>query len=323
MPPQTIPLELFGRPFLLAEAKSAGLTAQVLRGRRFRRLFCTAYVVASAPDSLATKVDALRLLLPPDALLSHETAALLRGLPIPPPDRLHVTVPPGVRGPRLAGVCTHRGSPAASTREGRRLTAPADNFLELAETLSLVDLVILGDAMVGMDLLTCAELVDAVARTSRRRGVRMARRAAALVRPRVDSPMETRLRLLIVFAGLPEPTTNFTVRDGDGGWIGVVDLAYDAIRIAIEYHGDVHRGTPGKWRSDIAKAELLYRLGWRVIILTADDIYLRPAQTLRRVCEALVDAHHPGVPADLDPAWRQHFGRDDQLTRTGQQRAVS
>ena len=76
-------------------------------------------------------------------------------------------------------------------RDAWRIPAPIDNFVELAETLSLVDLVILGDAMVRRGFCTIEDLVAGVAASGPRRGVRMARRAAALVRPHVDSPMET------------------------------------------------------------------------------------------------------------------------------------
>lgn len=321
MPPRTpVPHQLRGRPFLRSDARRAGLSGQVLRGRRFRQLFRSVYVSAEVTDCLAMRVDAVRLLLSDDAVVSYHTAALLRGLPVPATDRLHLTVRAGGRPARIGGVCVHQGSPAAVARDARPLSAPAENFLELAESLSLVDLVVLGDAMVRRGFVSCAELVEAAASTGRRRGVRLARLAAALVRPLVDSPMETRLRLLIVFAGLPEPVPNLVVQDEEGGWIGAVDLLYAAYRIAIEYHGDVHRSTRGKWRRDVAKAELLARHGWVVIVLTADDLYVWPERTLRRVHEALLAAGHPAAPADLDPAWRQHFSprwvRDlqDQMT---------
>lgn len=180
------------------------------------------YVAAEVTDCLTTRADAAQLVLPDGSVLSHHTAAQLRGLPVPTCHQIHATVPPTCRAPRVGGVSIHRGSGDAVRRDGRLLSTPAENFLELAETLTLVDLVILGDAMVRQGFVTCEELVRAVASTTRRRGIRTARRAAALVRPRVDSPMETRVRLLIVFAGLPEPTTNLVVRDAHGGWIGQV-----------------------------------------------------------------------------------------------------
>jgi len=305
-PQQPIPPHLTGRPFRLAEALDAGLSVTMLRGQRFRQLRQGVYAEAAIADDLETRVDAARLVLPDSAVLSHATAAQLRGLPVPGTQLLHVTLPPDVERTRAAGVCCHQREVRTESYKGRLVSVPTDNFLELAETLSLVDLVVLGDDMVRRGLVTATGLREEVAATQRRRCVRLARRAAGLVRPGVDSPQETRARLLILLAGLPEPEPNFVVHDAAGGWIGPVDLAYPALRIAIEYHGDVHRRKRGRWRSDIAKAELLREIGWTVV-LTASDLDDRPERTLNRVRGALVDAGHPTVPAEFDRAWRNHL----------------
>jgi hypothetical protein len=308
MPPQQeIPPELRGRPFRLSEALAAGLSVSMLRGQRFQQLRRGVYAEATVADDLEMRVDAARLTLPDGTVFSHATAAQLRGLPVPPTSQIHVTLPPDVERTRAAGVRPHRRTVRSELFRGRLISAPTDNFLELAEMLSLVDLVVLGDAMVRRRLVSCASLLHGVAASGRRRGLRVARRAASLVRAGVDSPRETHVRLLIVLAGLPEPELNFVVRDAFGGWIGAVDLAYPALRIAIEYHGDIHRTKRGRWRSDIAKAELLREAGWTVIILTATDIYDRPERTLERLHATLVKAGHPAVPAALTPEWRKHL----------------
>jgi len=46
------------------------------------------------------------------------------------------------------------------------------------------------------------------------------------VRIGVDSPLETRLRLLIVLAGLPEPKVNHQLRDQHGDVVMRFDLSY-------------------------------------------------------------------------------------------------
>ncbi|MBG0563224.1 hypothetical protein [Actinoplanes aureus] len=56
--------------------------------------------------------------------------------------------------------------------------------------------------------------------------------------------MESRLRLLLVDAGVPPPVPQFEVRDEDGRLIGRVDLAWPARRVAHEYEGDHHRSRP-------------------------------------------------------------------------------
>jgi very-short-patch-repair endonuclease len=47
--------------------------------------------------------------------------------------------------------------------------------------------------------------------------------------------METRIRLVIVFAGLPVPVLQHPV----GPYL--LDMAYPAIRLAVEYDGQTHR----------------------------------------------------------------------------------
>jgi hypothetical protein len=66
-------------------------------------------------------------------------------------------------------------------------------------------------------------------------------RGLPLVRAKVDSPMETRSRLLLVFAGLPEPQPGQEILDEHGQCVATVDLGYRAAKIAIEYDGDLHR----------------------------------------------------------------------------------
>lgn len=70
--------------------------------------------------------------------------------------------------------------------------------------LELDDLVVLGDAVVrrrpGTD-----DLRRALTRAPRLVGRARLESALTLVRTRVDSPQETRTRLLLVRAGLPEP----------------------------------------------------------------------------------------------------------------------
>ena len=93
-------------------------------------------------------------------------------------------------------------------------------FLDLASGgASLVDLVIAGDSLVKANDLDPALFVVGAA-AYQGRNARRARRAASLVRAGVDSPMETRIRLLIVLAGLPEPQVNFIVRHAVASGVG-------------------------------------------------------------------------------------------------------
>ncbi|HLR94751.1 MAG TPA: DUF559 domain-containing protein, partial [Jiangellaceae bacterium] len=158
--------------------------------------------------------------------------------------------------------------------------------------VGLHDLVALGDAIVrrwveGIDL------AAVVRRAHGQRGVRRARRAVGLVRPRVDSPMETKVRLMIVDAGLPCPIPGYVVHD-HSGWIGEVDLVYPEWKVAIEYDGDVHR-TRRAWAADHAKTQLLHDAGWVVIRLTARDVLQTPELTIHRIRQHIEAAMHEGA----------------------------
>jgi hypothetical protein len=305
--PSDLPPQLLAGPFTLAYALKWGVPRTALRGQRFRRPFRGVLVPAHLADTLQLKVDAARLLLPADALFSHHTAAALRTLPVRDDGLVHVTVPTPTARPRIRGVASHVGEGPATVVDGRPVVSPERNFLELGAHLSLVDLLILGDAMVRHGWTSAPALVTAADRSPPRPGVRLARATARLVRPRVDSPMETRTRLLLVLAGLPCPEPGLDIRDEFGQWVATVDLQYRHQKIVLEYDGDLHRTLRRKWRNDVRTREQLRDMGWTVIALTADDLAVRPEDFLWRVQKALLERGHPSVPPVLDRRWETYF----------------
>ena len=81
--------------------------------------------------------------------------------------------------------------------------------------MTLVDLVVAADGMIKAEHTTPERLVEA-ATEWHGRGCRVARRAAGLAREGVDSPTETRLRLLLVLAGCPSRGSTSILRARDG-----------------------------------------------------------------------------------------------------------
>ena len=112
------------------------------------------------------------------------------------------------------------------------------------------------------------------------------RQAIPLLEPRSDSPMETRLRLLLVLGGLPCPESNRDVVV-DGEWLARPDLSYPALRIAIEYDGDHHRTDRRQWQRDIGRRRLLEDAGWLLIVVTAADVLRHPEAIVERVRRAI------------------------------------
>ena len=99
--------------------------------------------------------------------------------------------------------------------------------------------------------------------------------------------METRLRLLIVLAGLPEPQVNVIVRIAGGKWRWRFDLCYPEYKLIIEYDGRQHAYDAEQWSNDLERREWLDQEGWRILIVISDGIYGDPLRTLHRVRTAL------------------------------------
>lgn len=171
--------------------------------------------------------------------------------------------------------------------------------------IDLVNLVVMGDALVKMfDI--CPDRLLTYCRTSERHHSTTASLAASYVRSGVDSPMESRLRLLIVLAGLPEPKVDHKFYDEHGRVRRRLDLRYLVIRLIVEYDGRQHAGSLEHWGEDLERREEFDDDGWRILVVRVDGVYKYPEQTLLRIRRQLVARGWPKVPP-LGDGWRVHF----------------
>ena len=296
------------RPFTRADAVRAGVPPSVLRTSRFRRIFRGVFISAEVPDSPFVRAEAALVLHPPTAFASHTTAARLHDLPVPVDPQVHITVAADRDRRSRPEICNHvtTKTPRVATLRGLRVSHPFRMFVELASMLSLVDLVVVGDALVKM--LDCpAERLVEECHASTDQHAAAALRAARYVRDEVDSPMETRLRMLIVLAGLPEPEVNYKIRDEDGRVRRRLDLSYPALRLIVEYDGRQHIEREANWDSDLDRREEFDDEHWRILVVTAKGIYREPGRTLARIERALKARRCRDLPPRLSDAWRAHF----------------
>ena len=201
---------------------------------------------------------------------------------------------------RRVGVRVRRSTEEAVRDAG----GPEAAFVAAARELDLVDLVAAGDWLVRLEVTTVERLVRA-ATSARGHGCARARRAAALVRERVDSVQETRLRLAIVLAGLPEPEVNPDVRVG-GRLLGRVDLLLRVWRVVIEYEGDQHRTDRRQWNRDVWRQERLVEDAHTLVRVTAERMR-SPRAVVLGVHQALVGRGYLGSAPVFDPEWRILF----------------
>jgi very-short-patch-repair endonuclease len=296
------------RPFTTAQALAAGITAAQLRGPLFRQLSKGVHVSAAREASALLNAEAALLTHRQPAYASHFSAARVYKIPVPTHPDEHVTVRNPDQRRRRKGVRSHVAPAEAFvvTIAGVPISPPMQTFVELAEYLSLVDLVVVGDFIVRQGWCTPEELVE-FCRRSKDQHAGKAMRAAKYVREGVDSPMETRLRMLLVLAGLPEPVVNFKLYDEFGRVRRRLDLSYPEVRVIVEYDGRQHVEIIEQWDSDLDRREEFDDGDWRIIVVRSKGIYQEPERTLARVLNVLKQRGAANLPTQLSDEWRAHF----------------
>jgi len=108
-----------------------------------------------------------------------------------------------------------------------------------------------------------------------------------------ESPMETRLRWLLLKAGLPRPEVQTKLLDSRGRFVGRADLYYPDSRLVIEFDGANHRD---RLVEDNRRQNLLMNAGYSVLRFTASDYYNRPDRIVAQVsAAAAVSARRPAA----------------------------
>lgn len=294
------------RPFTRREALAAGVTDAQLRGQQYVRLFHGVYVFRSVTLSLTVWLRAALLVLPRDTVVSHVTALHLYGLAIGEPWPLHLSTRSTTHSRQKKLMIHQRLSPISdSTLRGIPVTAPNRTLVDIATKVSLVDLVTAAEWMIHRRL-TTLESVAAYAVDRHLDGVRKLRSVLGLLRDNVESPRETVLRLMIVFARLPEPRCNVEIFGSLGRFLARGDLVYVELKIVVEYDGWYHERDASQRRYDIRRRESIEAEGWRVIIVTSDDMDT-PRQLVNRIHAALVERGWIGRPPQFSTTWSTWF----------------
>ena len=182
-----------------------------------------------------------------------------------------------------AGVLLRRAAlGAADVVQRRRLpvTSPLRTVFDLARRLPLVEAVVAVDLalhakLVGRDGLSAYTDAHAGAR-----GITRARRVIDLAEADAESPMESRLRMVLVLARLPRPAVQVPLFNDRGDFVGRPDLFYPAQRLGLEYDGGNHRTN---LEDDNRRQNRLLNAGYRLLRFTADDVYNKPRTVVAQV----------------------------------------
>jgi hypothetical protein len=284
-----VPDVLHTGPFDHKFGASAGLTPDQLRSKCWRRLFRNVSVHESVLLTDQCRFDAVRLAAPTHAVVTGLTAAWLYGVWTPAPGRV---VPMHLAGSRedygmvLAGARMSRLvlDPAdVDEWHGVPITTPERTCFGLMRATNLTEAVVWGDSFLHAGLLTSHGLMRYAAERPRWSHIRTVREAIALARPGAASPMESRLRMVIVLAGLTEPDwLNQPYYDAGGIFRGKPDMRWRRPNFGAEYDGEQH-AEPEQHLADIRRENGLLVGDLPLLRYTAPDIYRTPHRIVREV----------------------------------------
>jgi hypothetical protein len=167
---------------------------------------------------------------------------------------------------------------------GLPVTSPARTAFDLGRRGPLDKAVARLDALARATGIAPRNVEPLIDRYGGARGVRQLRTALKLMDAGAQSPKETWLRLQLIDAGLPKPTTQLMVHNGDYYPLAYLDMGWDEPMVAVEYDGDQHRTDRRQYVKDMSRLKMLEGRGWIVIRVIAED---RPEDIIDRVRKAL------------------------------------
>jgi hypothetical protein len=282
-----VPRALTRGVFTLEEARRAGLNRWHLEGSSWRRVGPGTYAWAGLADTPDVLLCAATRRVPPSAVFSGLTAAWLHGLDFLPCSPIEVTVPKGGGISGRSGLAIRRArleKHEIVRIRGLRATSMVRTLRDVSARLTLTETVVVADMALHKRLVNVKSLISSLTTYAGQPGIANLRRVVANVEPASESPMETRVRMLLVLAGLPRPDAQVAIHDGMGRFVGRPDLYYPTRRLGLEYDGGTHRESLA---DDNQRQNRLLDAGVTLLRFTARDVLGAPDSVVRLVRRAL------------------------------------
>jgi very-short-patch-repair endonuclease len=275
------------------QALAAGLTRGHLRslvanGRWIR--VCRGCFLVPDYDPVRGPVHAAQLVRPGSVACGITAARLLGFGALPKPDpgeNIHLLMPPDAPWRRSPPLVLHRTPYRAEEMvdvRGLSATSPERTLVDILLSWDKAEAIAVADAALHSGRLPDLGTV---------RSMMFGRRGALSLGPwwltvdgRAESPLETRLRLLLQDAGLAPEEVQYKVRDSDGHVFARLDLAWPSRRLCVEADGVGVHSEPAALLRDRHRQNALVNAGWHVLRFTWSDITSTP----RAVISAVYDA---------------------------------
>ena len=233
------------------------------------------------------------------AVLGHVSAAIAHGLPAWGSDlsTVHVIRPARRHGARVeSGVAHHSATLPAEHLDkidGIPVTSLARTLVDHARTTRFEPAVVTADAGLRTGRLERRDLLDMRRWQQDWPGARNAGGVVSFADGRSESVGESRGRVRIDEAGLPQPELQVEITEEDGRFVARVDYLFRAQRTIGEFDGRLKYrlasagGNPedALWREKL-REDRLRSLGYAVVRITWADLERAPAWLRHRFLEA-------------------------------------
>ncbi|HEU0189670.1 MAG TPA: hypothetical protein VFR17_00100 [Mycobacterium sp.] len=279
--------------FLGSEALAAGAVTRHGLARWHRRVHPNVYLDRFASVTLYDRMVGAWLWSGRDGIISGVAASALHGA-----GWVDTTIPIELiatrsRGTRGITVRNERSAPDERTSISELpVTTRARTAFDLARHLPRDRALARLDALMRAAPCTVDDVLALAERYPGARGLKQLRRLIPLVDGGAESPKETWLRLLLIDAGFPIPTTQIPVYL-NRRLFAVLDNGWEEFKVSAEYDGEVHRLLRHSYVKDHYRERMLPKLGWlNVRVIKEDSV----DGVIDRVCDALRSRGWQGRP---------------------------
>ncbi|MFE4197236.1 hypothetical protein ACFRJ9_15335 [Paenarthrobacter sp. NPDC056912] len=302
--PKQLPDHLEATPFTWQEALDAGVSRQRWRHRGLDSP--SRGIRSPATDQVLELSMTVRpyTVITPFSAASHATAFVLWEFPgfLPGSHEtvIHISRPDTMAIPRRKDVAGHTGQffdDEIINHNGLLITSRARTWLDCARKMSIDEITVVADHLLrfprpefeGRSAPYCTreDLEGMLDRHKGTPGIRKARLALEQARVGADSAPETRLRLALEWAGLPQAEVNRPTELGSGV-VRQPDLSYPELRVAVEYEGEGH-SDPAQIVRDIEREEDFSRAGWTLVRISKRHMGKDACPAVSKVRNALID----------------------------------
>ena len=308
--PLILPPNLASRPFTVEDALASGVRPGSLRNAQLAKPSRGIRIPGNDKPVQLPELARVYSTVWPYSAASHATAFSVWQMPGFHPQGespgIHISRRAGHTMPRRRGAIGHETNlldEEVCAIEGLWITTRVRTWLDVSRLMSVDELTVVADHLLRVPrpelegrvepYATVDGLESMLHRHKGTPGIRKARLALEAARVGSDSAPETRLRLAILRAGLPEPRLNPVLLLG-AGIHRQPDMAFEEYRVAVEYEGASH-SLPDQVVRDISREEDFTRGGWIQVRLSKRHMEAGGAVAVAKVRTALVSRGWGGI----------------------------